>query len=83
MLRRMRWQVERGSDYLACARARNGADCSNTTGVKRSKIELVVLEGLKSRLMAPDLVEEFVRAFHEELNRQRHEREVDRKNLER
>jgi hypothetical protein len=33
--------------------------------------------------MAPDLVEEFVRAFHEELNRQRHEREVDRKNLER
>lgn len=36
---------------------------------RRSRVEEVVLEGLKTRLMAPELVEEFIRAFHEELNR--------------
>ena len=29
----------------------------------------MVLEGLKTHLMAPELVEEFIGAFHEELNR--------------
>ena len=72
-----------GSDYVACARARNNAGCTNTTGVKRSKIEVAVLEGLKRRLMAPELVEEFVRAFHDEVNRRRHEQELDRRHLER
>ena len=37
--------------------------------VKRSRVEQVVLAGLKTQLMAPELVEEFTRAFHEELNR--------------
>lgn len=58
-----------GKDYLACAAARNGAACTNRKSVRRSPIEEAVLEGLKSHLMAPDLVEEFIRAFHEELNR--------------
>ena len=52
-----------------CAAARNGAACTNRKSVRRSPIEEAVLEGLKSHLMAPDLVEEFIRAFHEELNR--------------
>jgi site-specific DNA recombinase len=59
-----------GSDYLACSAARNGAGCNNTKGIKRTIIEHGVLEGLKTRLMAPDLVEEFVRAFHAEVNKQ-------------
>ena len=37
----------------------------------RLVIEKIVLEDLKTRLMAPDLVEEFIRAFHEEVNKQR------------
>ena len=58
-----------GKDYLACAAARNGGGCSNRTSVRRGRVEEVVLEGLKTRLMAPELVEEFIRSFHEELNR--------------
>jgi site-specific DNA recombinase len=58
-----------GKDYLACTAARSGAGCSNRKSVKRNRVEQVVLEGLK-QLMAPELVEEFIRAFHEELNRE-------------
>ena len=59
-----------GKDYLACTAARSGAGCSNRKSVRRNRVELVVLEGLKTQLMAPELVEEFIRGFHEELNRQ-------------
>jgi hypothetical protein len=58
-----------GKDYLACTAARNGVGCSNRTSVRRGRIEEVVLEGLKTRPMAPNLVEEFTRSFHEELHR--------------
>ena len=67
-----------GKDYLACAAARSAAGCTNKTGVKRARIEAAVLAGLKERLMAPELVEEFIRAFHEEVNRSRHGRELER-----
>lgn len=60
-----------GKDYLACAVARNGAGCGNRKSIKRTRVEEVVLEGLKTQLMAPELVEEFIRAFHHELNSQR------------
>jgi site-specific DNA recombinase len=59
-----------GKDYLACAAARNGAGCSNRASIRRRRVEEVVLEGLKKQLMEPQLVEEFIRAFHEEINRQ-------------
>jgi site-specific DNA recombinase len=65
-----------GKDYLACAAARSGAGCSNRTSIRRSRVEEVVLEGLKGRLMEPELVEEFTRAFHEEINRQNSTREL-------
>src|SRR5262245_58662274 len=65
-----------GKDYLACTAARSGAGCSNRTSIRRSRVEYVVLEGLKSQLMAPELVEEFTRAFHEEINRQNSEQEL-------
>jgi site-specific DNA recombinase len=58
-----------GKDYLACRAARSGARCFNRRSIKRIRVEEVVLEGLKNRLMAPELVEEFIRAYHEELNR--------------
>ena len=59
-----------GKDYLACTAARSGAGCSNRKSIKRARVEETVLEGLKVQLMAPELVEEFTRAFHEEVNRQ-------------
>lgn len=65
-----------GSDYLACAAARSGAGCDNRKGVRRSKIEVSVLEGLKGRLMAPELIAEFIQAFHAEVNSRYHETEL-------
>ena len=70
------WWAAIGKDYLACAAARSGAGCSNRTSIRRSRVEEVVLEGLKGRLMEPELVEEFTRAFHEEVNRQNSAREL-------
>jgi hypothetical protein len=67
-----------GKDYLACTAARSGASCSNRKSIKRARVEEVVLEGLKAQLMAPDLVEEFIRAFHEELNHQSSAEELQR-----
>ena len=65
-----------GKDYLACTAARSGAGCSNRSSIRRSRVEGVVLEGLKGQLMAPELVEEFIRAFHEEVNRQNSAQEM-------
>jgi DNA invertase Pin-like site-specific DNA recombinase len=60
-----------GKDYLACGKARRTGVCDNQRGIRRLKIEEAVLQCLKKNLMRPHLVEEFIRAFHEEVNKQR------------
>ncbi|MEO1544257.1 MAG: recombinase family protein [Pseudomonadota bacterium] len=65
-----------GRDYLASAAARNGAGCTNKKGVRRSKIEHAILDGLMHRLMAPELVEEFILAFNTEINKHRYHAEL-------
>ncbi len=60
--------IAAGKDYMACDHARNQGTCSNKRGIKRNKIEEAVLVTLKSNLMQPHLVEEFIRAFHAEIN---------------
>lgn len=57
-----------GGDYLACAAARKAGTCDNTKGIRRNVLEDFVLETLKDHLMHPDLVKEFIAAFHAELN---------------
>lgn len=57
-----------GKDYLACSRARRSGTCSNKTSIRRSVLEEAVLSALKDNLMQPHLVEEFVSAYHEEIN---------------
>ena len=64
-----------GRDYLACGVARGSGTCTNTRGIRRGELETLVLDGLKDRLMEPELVEEFIREFHKEINRQRQGRE--------
>jgi len=54
-----------GRDYLACSDARKLGTCDQRKGVKRSLLEEVVLDLLRSRLMQPDAVEAFVRAYQE------------------
>jgi len=43
--------------------------CANRASIRRQEIEARVLAGLKDRLLAPELVREFIRAFQEEVNR--------------
>ena len=59
-----------GKDYLGCRAAKDHKGCQNSKTIRRSMVEDVVLDGLKSRLMAPDLVASFMRQFTVELNRQ-------------
>jgi site-specific DNA recombinase len=65
-----------GRDYLACSAARGSGTCSNRQSIRRGALELIIVDGLRQRLMAPELVEEFVRAVHNEINNQRREDDI-------
>jgi site-specific DNA recombinase len=65
-----------GRDYLACGRARQQGLCTNRHSIKRAVLESLILDALKDRLMAPDLVKAFVAEFHREINRQRYETDL-------
>jgi hypothetical protein len=54
--------------HYGCATARSKGTCSMHHRIRRTELERRVLDGLKHRLLAPELVEEFARAFHEEVN---------------
>ena len=60
-----------GRDYLACSAARGSGTCSNRQSIRRAALEGLIINGLRHRLMAPELVEEFVRAVQKEINLQR------------
>ena len=60
-----------GKDYLRCARADRNGLCTNTRGIRRPILEDIVLKALQQNLMHPDLVAEFIRAFQEEMSRER------------
>ena len=72
-----------GRDYLACSAARGRGTCTNTGSIRRRELEELILDALRQRLMAPELVEEFVAAFHEEVNRQRRDAGAGRAGKER
>ena len=65
-----------GKDYLACGAARGSGICESRRGIKRDVIERTVLETLRQNLMQPELVEEFIREFHAEVNKHRHDLEL-------
>ncbi len=56
-----------GRDYLACGGARKRGTCGNN--IRRSQLEAAVIEALRSNLMAPDDVHDFVKEFTAEWNR--------------
>ncbi len=58
-----------GQDYLACSAARRKGTCTNKRSIRRPRLEGLILDTLKDNLMAPELVQEFVREFHAEVNR--------------
>jgi site-specific DNA recombinase len=65
-----------GKDYLSCSVASRRGTCKNRKGIRRAVLERLILVGLKHNLMRPDLVAEFMREFHAEINRQRHEAQL-------
>ena len=48
---------------LGCANRRERGTCTNPRSVLRDRLTARVLEGLKNRLLTPDLVEAFVRIY--------------------
>jgi DNA invertase Pin-like site-specific DNA recombinase len=62
-------------DRYGCATHRSKGTCDNNATVSRQEIEERVFAGLKEKLLAPELVREFIRAFQEEMNRANAERE--------
>ncbi len=71
-----------GRDYLACSAARKLDTCDARKGIRRSILEGVVLDLLKTRLMQPDAVAAFVKDHAEINNSQTAERVQDRARLE-
>lgn len=53
---------------LGCANRRERGTCTNPRSILRERLTVRVLEGLKNRLLTPDLVEAFVRIYIEEAN---------------
>jgi DNA invertase Pin-like site-specific DNA recombinase len=58
-------------DRYACSIRRQKGTCDNRVTITRPEIEARVLEGLKDRLLAPELVATFVKAYQEEVRRER------------
>ena len=59
----------RGQDRYACSNHVNSGTCTNNRSIRRDRLEARVLEGLKERLLAPDIAAEAICAYVEEKNR--------------
>ena len=58
-----------GGDCFGCSAYKHKGTCTNNLRIGRQVLEDRVLSGLKAKMMAPDMVEEFVRTYHEEIKR--------------
>ena len=64
----------RGQDRYACSNHVMNGSCSNSRSIIRAALEARMLEGLRARLMAPEIAAEAMRAYAEETNRLNRER---------
>jgi len=71
-----------GKDYVACSAARKLGTCEQRQSFRRTDLEAAVLDLLRHRLMQPDAVAEFVRAFGQEMNARRGDESAARGQLE-
>jgi len=72
-----------GKDRYACATRRSKGTCSNALVINRQQLETRILNGLKERLMAPELVKAFVDEFNAEIRRAAQDSETKRTTLKR
>jgi site-specific DNA recombinase len=63
--------VKISQNLFGCAAARNKGTCDNRLNIRIDVLEAEILDGLRHRLMAPDLFKEFCHEFHREVNRLR------------
>ena len=56
-------------DRYGCARRARQGSCSNSHGIQRAELETRILGGLKSTLVTPELVKEFVDEYRREWNK--------------
>ena len=56
-------------DHYGCSTARNRGTCANLLIIRRDVVEASVLSGLRTHLMHPDLVKEFIAEYQREINR--------------
>ena len=61
-------------DRYGCSTHRRKGTCANGSTISRQRIEARVLGALKEKMVTPDLVEEFIRTFEEEVNKAGQER---------
>ncbi|MDP1964715.1 MAG: recombinase family protein [Reyranella sp.] len=75
----------RGQDRYACSNHVMNGSCANSRSITREALEARMLDGLRDRLMAPEIAAEAMRAYAEETNRLNRERRssgaADRKAL--
>ncbi len=64
----------RSADRFACSNHISKGACSNSRTIPREDLEARVLSGLKDHMMAPEIVEDAMRAYAEETNRLNRER---------
>jgi site-specific DNA recombinase len=63
--------VKISANLFGCAAARNRGTCSNRLNIRVETLEEMILDGLRTRLMEPDLFKVFCDEFHREINRLR------------
>ncbi|MHB2169537.1 recombinase family protein [Alsobacter sp. R-9] len=69
-------------DHYGCSNARNRGTCENMLTIRRDVLEESVLSGLRSHLLAPELLGEFTREYVAELNRLSRDRDAGRAKAE-
>jgi hypothetical protein len=66
-----------GKDRYGCAARKQKGTCDNGRTITRREIESRVLDGLKERLLAPDLIAEFMTAMQEQVDSLHRERKAN------
>ena len=64
-------------NLFGCATARNKGTCDNRLNVRTDTVEGLILDGLRDKLMDPDLFKSFAEEFMAEINRVRMEETAD------
>ncbi len=64
----------RGQGRFVCTNRISTKTCSNDRSIARDKLEARVLDGIRERLMTPEIAAEAIRAYVEESNRLNHQR---------